>query len=457
MNCAECRELLVAHLEGLLDESQEQTVLEHLGQCQACRAELADMQTLQHRLVNNGKSPAQSDLENDVMNRIIREQNARLKVADHASAGLRIRRSIMKSPITKLAIAAAVIVAAIASIQFLGGGPVAYALEQTINANHSVRYLHIKSFFDPQHEDEPGREFWIACDENGQLQSVRFQLPEWASPDDGAKWVVWNQGIAKVWFKGKNSFLICRDEKVQEWVLDLVQRSDPRTTVERLSQEEQEGRLTLDVNQPADKSQPIIVTGTYIWDGKSPSRREVLHVDPATKLVTAIEYYHRAADGQFLYDGRQEHYDYNIPIAPEMFALEDEVPASVVRIDQITQEVGLPQGTMSDEQAAAEVARLFLEALKAADYGQAGRLLAGAPARYVQEKFGAMKIVRIVSIGQPAPHPKPEVGGFIVPSEVEVQGEDGVGLATRHVLLYIRPGDVQVEPDRWNIHGYEIK
>lgn len=362
----------------------------------------------------------------------------------------------MKSPITKLAIAAAVIVAAGLSIKFLGStGSVAYALEQTIKANHSVRYLHIRDF-DAEHEDEP-KEFWVACDEQGQVANVRYFMPAWDSPGDGAKSIVWSQGVAKLWFQNKNSLVIYRNETIPKWILDLVQRSDPRYVVERLSKEEQEGKLTLDIQQPIDKARPIIVTATYIWDGKSPSRMEVLHVDQATRLVTAIEYYHRAPDGQFLYDGRQEHYDYNIPIAPEMFALEDEVPADVVRVDQINQEVGLPQGTMSDEQAAMEVARLFCEALKAEDYGQAGRLLAGAPASFVQEKFGGLKIVRIVSIGQPAPHPRPEVGGFIVPCEIEVQSEDGVGLATRHISLRIRPGDVQTEPDRWNIHGYEVK
>ena len=86
MNCTECKELLVAHLEGLLEASQEQAVLEHLGQCDTCRAELAGLQTLQQRLVNNGKVLAQSNLENDVMNRIIREQNARLKAAEQTSA-----------------------------------------------------------------------------------------------------------------------------------------------------------------------------------------------------------------------------------------------------------------------------------------------------------------------------------------------------------------------------------
>jgi hypothetical protein len=44
------------------------------------------------------------------MNRIIREQNARLKMAAQASAGLRVRRFLMKSPIAKAAVAAVVVV-----------------------------------------------------------------------------------------------------------------------------------------------------------------------------------------------------------------------------------------------------------------------------------------------------------------------------------------------------------
>jgi hypothetical protein len=380
-----------------------------------------------------------------------------LASAGHPARGqFGIRRFIMKSPVTKLAIAAVVIIAAGLSVQFLGEtGSVAYALSQTIEANHSVRYLHIK-IPDAQQENEP-KEFWIACDEDGKIQSVRIQIPEWASPSDGAKYVVWNQGIAQVWFRQKNSLVIYRDETVQKWLLGLVQNSDPRYAVERLGEAEKEGKLTLDINQPTDKSRPIIVTATYASDGTSPSRQKILHVDQATKLVTAIEYYHRAPDGQFIYNGRQEHYDYNVPIAPEMFTLDDEVPADVIRADQVAQDVGLPQGTMSDEQAAMEVARLFFEALKAADYGKAGRLCAGAPASHVEQLFGGMKTVRAVSIGQPKPYPDPKVGGFVVPCEIEVQREDGLGLATRSMSLSIRRGDVQVQPDRWNIHGYEMK
>lgn len=111
MNCAEYQELLVAYLEGLLEDSQKQAVEEHVKQCETCRTELEGLQTLQQRLVGNAKALAQGDLEDQVMNRIIREQSARLKSAAQAGMGLRPRRLIMKSGIVKLAVAAVVVVA----------------------------------------------------------------------------------------------------------------------------------------------------------------------------------------------------------------------------------------------------------------------------------------------------------------------------------------------------------
>ena len=116
MNCAECRELLVVGLEGLLKGSQKQTVVEHLKTCKACRMELKGLQTLRQRLVGNGKALAQGSLEDEVMNRIIREQNIRLRSAAQAGAGLYLRRLIMRSSIVKVAVAAAVVLAVIGGI-----------------------------------------------------------------------------------------------------------------------------------------------------------------------------------------------------------------------------------------------------------------------------------------------------------------------------------------------------
>jgi hypothetical protein len=111
---------LVAYVEGLLEESRKQAVAEHLKGCSACQAESKELTGLHDRLVTNGKALAQSDLETDVMNQVVREQNVRLKAADRAAAGLKLRRIIMKSSITKVAAAAVIIVAVLIGVNPFG-------------------------------------------------------------------------------------------------------------------------------------------------------------------------------------------------------------------------------------------------------------------------------------------------------------------------------------------------
>jgi len=112
MNCAEYKELLVAYIEGILDESQKESITEHLKDCVSCQAEVGELSDLRDRLLKNGKILAQSDLENVVLDRIIREQNTKLKTATKISTSLKIRRIIMKSKITRFAAAAVIIIAA---------------------------------------------------------------------------------------------------------------------------------------------------------------------------------------------------------------------------------------------------------------------------------------------------------------------------------------------------------
>lgn len=127
MNCAKCKELLVAYVEGLLDETQEKTVSEHLKDCQSCRAEASELKALQGRLVKNGKALSESQLEDKVLNQIIQKQNVRLKTARKAGEGLNLRRIIMKSKITRMAAAAAIIFAVLIGIHSITGGTVTFA------------------------------------------------------------------------------------------------------------------------------------------------------------------------------------------------------------------------------------------------------------------------------------------------------------------------------------------
>ncbi len=120
MNCQQCKDILFDYLEDLLDAPQKQQVDDHLKACPTCQAEVEQMMRLQDRLVSNGENMANRDIEDDVLNLIIREQKKRLQHATtKASEGLKIRRTIMKSPRVKLAAAAVVIIAVLAGLPFI--------------------------------------------------------------------------------------------------------------------------------------------------------------------------------------------------------------------------------------------------------------------------------------------------------------------------------------------------
>jgi hypothetical protein len=140
MNCTECKEILVAYLEELLAEDKKIAVTEHLKDCHTCQEELKQLTKLQQRLISNGKAVSQSDLENEVLNRIVREQNVRLKAAEKATAGLELRRRIMRSSVTRIAVAAAIVIVAAIGVHYLMVPSVTFAdvVEPILNASTMI-------------------------------------------------------------------------------------------------------------------------------------------------------------------------------------------------------------------------------------------------------------------------------------------------------------------------------
>jgi hypothetical protein len=396
-------------------------------------------ETIEQRLEKLAQAigPDETLIEN-VMSRIETKSVGESERIEKLSTKFIARRFIM-NPFTKLAAAAVIIVAVVLSINLWNRTiPVAYALDQTITANHSVRYIHIKDFASG-HEDEP-KEFWLEFNEDGQVKNVRMYMPAWDAPNDGAKVIVWKENKATVWFKKKNALVTIRDKAVADQMLKLVEAYDPRLVVERLPKQEAEGKVKIEIDEPSNKAEPIVVTAT------SPRRRSVLLVDQATKLVTSIKFY-QLKDGEYQYLSLMELNGYNQPIEAKMFTL-DEVPADVVRIDQTTQAVGLEQGSLTDEEVAVEVVRKFFEALIAKDYAKAGQLLEGAPADFIRKQFGQMKFLRIISVGPAAPHPNPETKGLVVPCILEIE-KDGKIIQWKRDQIGVR--QVYNQPGRWTI------
>ncbi len=372
------------------------------------------------------------------------------KGASASPSPLSIRIIIMKSPITKLAAAAVIIVGVILSVAMWDKTtPTAYALEQTIQASHSVRYLRIKGF--KKGMEEP-KEFWLEFDEQGGIKNIRAHMPEWESPSDGAKVTVWQEGKAKVWFKKKKSLLIIKEKRFADEMSKVVQLFDPKLALQRFRELEKRDLVEIEIDEPSKKSEPITVTSTNSSEVKKLGYkvdRTVIFIDQSTKLVTAIEHYRLAQNGDYELLGWTEFYDYNQQIEPAMFILDD-VPSDVIRIDWTTQEIGLIHGNLTDKEIAVKVVREFYEALIVKDYAKAGQIYSGLPAAKMQERWQDLNVLRIVSISEPIPHPYPGVGGFQVHCEIEIE-KDGVKSILKPYGPGVRP--VHGQPDRWNIHG----
>jgi vacuolar-type H+-ATPase subunit D/Vma8 len=354
-----------------------------------------------------------------------------------------IWRIIMKSKITKIAAVAVIVLAVVFSMTIFDKSmPTAYAIEQTIQASHSVQYLHIRAIT-LSHEDQPV-EFWIEFAQDGQPKNMRLNLPDWMAPGDGPREVIWKGNKKQEWLKEKNILTTTEDEASPAEILKMIENLDSKLAVTRLQEKQEQGKVELEINESADKAEPIIVTATSTKEDDSSFQRMVLYIDQATKLVNAIELY-KLRNGEYEYMKKLEYYDYNQPIDAKMFMFKD-VSNDAEHIDLMT--IGLAQGNLSDEEIAVEVVRQYLEALIARNYDKASKLFPAVPADKIKEMFGEINIIRIVSMGKPILHS--ETNHLRVPFEVEVEMEGKINLWKKQgPLVHHLAG----QPGRWAIFG----
>ncbi len=345
-------------------------------------------------------------------------------------------RNIMSSNWTRVA-AAVLVVATLGMFMFHRQmATVAYALEQTIEANLGLRSIHIRI--------EPAErglsEAWARFGENGELLRLRMSFPD---TEDGAKEVVWQEDKAEVWFKTKKGATVVHEKEMLKRIPKLLEMFDPKVATQRLHEAQANGKVSIVTQEPLEEGKPITLEVSV---NGSPNLREIYRINPETKLVEQIEKYRLDGDDYQLVS-RHEYLEYNQEIPPETFVLD--IPADVTRVDTTTQKVGLFKGGLTDDQIAVKVAREFFEALIAKDYGKAGIILSGMPASKMEELFGKMEFLRIISVGEPTPHPDARTRFLQVPCEVEIRVE-----GQTHVKTF-RPNirAVYGQPDRWAIGG----
>ncbi len=441
MICTEIRELFVDYLEGLLSEKQKLQFELHLKTCCDCKNEFYQIDMINQRLTSAAKKISIISIENAVFDKIICKQNERLKQAERFNRGLKIMRKIMKNRITKFAVAAVILIVVILSLNiFEKTVPTAFGIERVIEAYNNIRYLHVKEY--RANRQEPW-EFWIKSNEQGNIDKARYYLPE---TEDGPKLITWTPEKAEIWFKKKNSHLIFQSIKIEKWMKTLIEQSQPKLVMEKLLEKQKAGIIDVNTITPANKQEPAVIHVTY----KIIPKQELYFINQATNLISSIELYDDNSSEPF---SLREFYEYNVPIDDKMFTLKDEIPENVTVVDQLNQLIGIPQGDMTDEDAAKETVRQFFQALIDKDYKKAGLIYAGISEEKAKERFAKLNVTAIISIGTPVPLPECGLHSFRVACEVEIVGADGQKKIWKPYGPATRSGDDEMHPDRWIIHG----
>lgn len=388
-----------------------------------------------------------------ILDNILLAVDSRQKLA---GPHLNIWRVIMKSRVTKLGAAAVIIIAVVFSITFLNKLVTpAYAIEQTIEAGQDVLYLHFYHY-PSLDSNAPDKEAWLEYDDGGQIKNIRVNWYNQPSGDMPAA-AVWKEGRLQYWWKKKKKLKSFEDEIYTKKFVGFAKRYDPTRTVENMYDLEIKGDVEIEIQEPADKTDPIILTCTYlpntfITEGTSPQVREIVFVDQATKLVTSIEVY-ELKDGKYVTWGVWEYPDYDTLFEPGIFDLEGEVPEDVKRLDLMTLDIGLEQTDLTKKEIAVKVVRSFLQALIEKDYERAIKIYGYEDPDEKEElckRFEKLNIVRIISVDDPI-FPRMDARGKLrVPCKVELE-KDGQTIEWQIEDVFAQR--VIGHPNRWRVEG----
>ena len=349
---------------------------------------------------------------------------------------------LMKSTTTKWAAAAAIVLVLVAAIViFDKSTPRAFGLERVIAAYNSVRSLHVKDY--KADLVEPN-EFWIVSDGQGHVAKARYFLPE---TEDGAKLIAWTPAGSEIWFKTKRRYLAFQTKRIAPWMQHLFDLSQPELALKKVLEAQKSGKVTIRTEQTGGLQPFVKFTATY----KGQPRVDVAYVDPSTVLVTRLESY-RPQNGTNALQWRMDFSDYNQPLDDKLFSLRGELPKDVRIADQLTQVSGVAQGSLTDEQAAAETVRQFFQALVDKDYKKAGLIVCGEVEEDARKEYGVLTVTAVQSVGPPVLQTNWEKRGYKVPCAVEVVHADGQK-TTWKTDAYVRPGDDEMHPNNWNITG----
>jgi len=352
------------------------------------------------------------------------------KKQNSAAVAPNIWRIIMKSPITKLAAAAVIIIAAFLSVsifhQTIPTASAAQVLQDAINAVSDIWSVHMKTRMRTLPNDNfsviglkfdfVDIEMWKRTDENGLMQ-WRVEKPGRVLLMDGENTTMLirpNYGV----LAEKPYPLGCYDSwsgrllNVRDLLDNELKRAkdDPESEVS-LWHEKVEGsdKLMLEVDVKAGVSQDSYLRNKFIMLS---DHLKIYQFDPETKLLEAFQVYLHADDGNDVLIFEVTDIKYNQEIDDDVFVLD--LPENMIwRVKPKK----LPDNEKYENMTPIEVVRTFFQACADENWEETIKFL---PTTAISEDFkNILGGLEIISLGEPfqsAPYP-----GWFIPYEIKLK------------------------------------
>jgi hypothetical protein len=442
MNCAECRDNLVACLEGLLEAEPSRQCQAHLESCAACRAEYSATIRLQERLTASGRVAAEVSLVEPVMRVVCQKQTE----PERTTIMSLLFKSRWGFGLGAAASAAAVLViialatprAQAKAAEVMARGARAIAKITSIHLRGQLRTLPADNFghidadnafypielwkqFEPEMKwrvEKPGRVAVMDGKQTVLYIKARKVAGKFPQPSSSAFDTDWLQRIANLSNTISNEL---RHAQAQGWKLGLAEETGA------------DGRIKSIVSVMAKCGLPDDDYGKNKFFENADTRR-VYRFDAQTERLEAVQIYLTRSKGEVqIFELSQ--IDYDQPIDPNVWQLD--LPADVSWHQEPQK---LPDNAKYTSMTAEEAARAFFEACAREDWNEVGKFISPLTDG-LKEYLGGLEIVRL---GQA--FTSQSYGGRFVPYEIKLRSQT----PTKKHNLAVRNDN---PAGRWQVDG----
>ncbi len=399
MNCAECRDNLIAQAEGLLDREETIRCQAHLQSCADCRAEYEAIASLQQRLVARGQASAGVNVAHPVMRRVLGESQ-------------KLTRSIIMRTLFKyrwgFGLGTAMLAAGVVLVSLLGAPKThAAAIEVMTRGAQAVARLtsiHLRG----QLRTLPADNFsYIGAD----CPFYTIELWKQFAPD--SKWrvekperVVVMDGASTVMFVKSGQVGVRIPHRANsafdtDWLQRIANLSNAITN-EIKNALNRKWDISLEEKTGADGKPKSVVTilakpgvpdNDYLKNVfyDIADTRRVYRFDQQSELLESVQIYLVQGSSETeIFDLNQ--IEYNQPFSPETWKLD--LPADI-NWAQLPENVPvLPDNQKYASMTAEQAARAFLEACSRDDWGEAGKFMSPMN-NNLKQAYGGLEIVNI--------------------------------------------------------------